>query len=137
MGSTSSRVLASTRCDVLIARRMPAAGKVVAGIDGSKDAMKAMQKAVTWARILGKPLELVFVYDPYFHTRVFKTMSGSLSPQRQEEVGLAKQEQLHEELVDEGLGRLYRSFLDQALERYRAGEKRFRQEHPCPADPGP
>jgi nucleotide-binding universal stress UspA family protein len=120
MGSTSTRVLNSARCDVLIARRMPAAGKVVAGIDGSKDAMKAMQKAVTWARILGKQLELVSVYDPYFHTRVFKTMSGALSPERQEQVGLARQETLHEELVDDGLGKLYRSFLDQALERCRA-----------------
>ena len=120
MGSTSTRVLSSARCDVLIARRMPAAGKVITGIDGSKDAMKAMQKAVTWARILGKPLELVSVYDPYFHTRVFKTMSGALTPERQEQVGLAKQETLHEQLVDEGLGRLYRSFLDQALDRCRA-----------------
>lgn len=120
MGSTSARVLASTRCDVLIARRIPAAGKVVIGIDGSREAMKALQIAVTWARILGKPLELVSSYDPYFHTQVFKTMSGALSPERQEEVGLAKQEKLHGQIVDEGLGRLYQSFLDQALDRCRA-----------------
>jgi len=120
MGSTSARVLSSARCDVLIARRNPGAGKVIVGIDGSRDAMKAMQKALTWARILGKPLDLVSVYDPYFHTQVFKTMSGALSPERQQEVGLAKQEKLHEQIVDEGLGRLYRSFLDQALERCHA-----------------
>jgi nucleotide-binding universal stress UspA family protein len=120
MGSTSARVLGSSRCDVLVARRTPAAGKVVAGIDGSREAMRAMQKAVMWARILEKPLELVAAYDPYFHAQVFKTMAGALSRERQEQVGLAKQETLHEELVDEGLGKLYRSFLDQAAERCRA-----------------
>jgi nucleotide-binding universal stress UspA family protein len=119
MGSTSARVLTSTRCDVLIARRILGAGKVVIGIDGSREAMKAMEKAATWARILGKSLELVSVYDPFFHTQVFKTMSGALSPERQKEVGLAKQETLHEQLVDEGLGRLYQSFLDRALDKCR------------------
>jgi nucleotide-binding universal stress UspA family protein len=117
LGSTSARVLAGTRCDVLIARRIPVAGKVVVGIDGSAEAGEALKKGAAWSRILGKQLELVSVYDPYFHTQVFQTMSGALSPERQEEVGLAKQETLHEELVDEGLGKLYQSFLDKALDQ--------------------
>lgn len=117
LGSTSARVLTGTRCDVLIARRTPAAGKVVVGIDGSAEAGEALEKGAAWSRILGKQLELVSVYDPYFHTRVFQAMSGALSPERQEEVGLAKQETLHEELVDEGLGKLYQSFLDKALDQ--------------------
>jgi nucleotide-binding universal stress UspA family protein len=114
LGSTAGRVLAGARCDVLIARRSPAAGRVVVGIDGSGEAGAALRTGAAWARMFARPLELVSVYDPFFHAQVFQTMSGALSPERQEEVGLAKQEALHEELVDEGLGRLYRTYLDEA-----------------------
>jgi hypothetical protein len=41
-------------------------------------------------------------------------MAASFSPERQEEVGLAKQEDLHEQIIDDGLGQLYASFLEQA-----------------------
>jgi hypothetical protein len=72
-----------------------------------------------WTRFLDGRLHLAAAYDPAFHTRVFRTMGRSLSAERQAEVGLNKQEKLHDQIIDDGLGELYRVFLDQALERCR------------------
>jgi nucleotide-binding universal stress UspA family protein len=117
LGSTAGRILLLAQCDVLIVRRSPFQGKVLVGIDGSSDALAALRKAAQWGRTLGKSLNLVSVYDPYFHDQVFKTMAQALSPERQQEVGLSKQEALHEKLINEGLAKLYQSFLDQAHEK--------------------
>lgn len=117
LGSTTGRVLRLAQCDVLIVRRSPIKGKVLVGIDGSSEALAALRKAINWGRALGKSLQLVAVYDPYFHNQVFKTMARSLSPERQQEVGLAEQETLHEQFIDGGLEKLYQSFLSQAHEQ--------------------
>jgi nucleotide-binding universal stress UspA family protein len=86
---------------------------------------------MVWARTLDRELDLTAVYDPFFHDQVFKTMAASFSPERQEEVGLVKQEELHEQIIDDGLGELYRIFLDQAAGRTREdgleAEARLRQ----------
>ena len=117
LGSTAQRVLRFAHCDVLIARRPMNSGGIITGIDGSDDAMAAFRKAVVCSRTLGKQLTLVAAYDPHFHTTIFKTMAGALSQERQEEVGVVKQETLHEEIIDDGLGKLYQSFLDNAHEK--------------------
>jgi nucleotide-binding universal stress UspA family protein len=114
MGSTALRVLRGAPCDVLITRRAPLNGPVLVGIDGSQEALSAMRKATVWSSIEKKPLELAAAYDPYFHNQIFKTMSSSLSPERQKEVNLSSQKSLHEQIIDDGLGKLYRNFLDQA-----------------------
>ncbi len=118
LGSTAARVLRRARCDVLVARaggRSPgSAGPVLAGVDGSAHGEAALRRAVGLARVLDRPLHLAAAYDPAFHRHIFQTMARSLTPDRQAEVGLERQEELHEELIDDGLGTLYRSFLDRA-----------------------
>ena len=116
LGSTVLRVLRQASCDVLVVRRRFGRGKMIVGIDGSSEALSALNKAIVWSRTFEKPLQLAAVYDPFFHDQVFKTMADSLSPERQKEVGLAKQEDLHEQIVDDGLGKLYQTFLEQASE---------------------
>lgn len=117
IGSTALRLLRLAECDCLVTRNRPQNGKVLVGIDGSVEALSALRKAVNWARILEKPVQMAAVYDPFFHDQVFKTMAASLSPDRQAEVGLDKQESLHEQIIDDGLGQLYKTFLDQAFEQ--------------------
>ncbi len=114
LGSTSGRVLRLARCDVLIARCRLTAKAVLVGIDGSEEALTALRKAAVWTRAHKKSLRLSSVFDPNFHTQVFKTMASALSPERQEEVGLSKQASLHDQIIDEGLGDLYQGFIDQA-----------------------
>lgn len=119
LGSTALRVLRLASCDVFIARQMLRGGNVLVGIDGSQDALLSLRKAIIWSRSFGKNLKLAAAYDPKFHVQVFTAMADSLSPERQEEVGLSKQEELHKQIIDDGLGKLYKSFLDQALESCR------------------
>jgi nucleotide-binding universal stress UspA family protein len=65
-----------------------------------------------------KPIHIVAAYDPNFHTQVFGTVARSLSPERQEEFGLIEQERLHNEIINEGLEKLYAGFLHEAEHRF-------------------
>jgi nucleotide-binding universal stress UspA family protein len=112
LGSTATRVLRHAKCDVLIARRPLGDEGILVGIDGSDQAMAALQKGAILAKTLKRSLHVATAYDPGFHSDVFKTMAHALSAERQEEVGLTRQMNLHEEFIDGVLGNLYQSFLD-------------------------
>lgn len=117
LGGTAGRVLRLAGCDVLLARSVPRNGRILAGIDGSPEALAAAQKAALWADCLKGSVCLAAAYDPFFHRDVFHTIAGSLSPWRRQEIGLDKQRRLHEELIDRGLAELYLGFLKQAATR--------------------
>jgi nucleotide-binding universal stress UspA family protein len=118
LGGTTSRVLANAPCDVLIARRAMHGGPILTGVDGSEEALEAAARAVALGGATHRPIHVAAVYDPQFHTRVFVTMSRSLSAERQAEVGLANQEQLHDDIINDGLGKLYAEFLKEAEHRF-------------------
>lgn len=118
LGSTALRVLRKADCDVLIARRAETAGNgpVLIGVDGSDHALAALQKAVRLSTVLNRRLQVAAAYDASFHQAVFKTMARSMSAARQREVGLDRQESLHEDLIDKSLEVLYGNYLVQAAE---------------------
>jgi nucleotide-binding universal stress UspA family protein len=117
LGGTTTHVLANAPCDVLVARRPPGSGPILTGVDGSAAALKSAAIAVALGQKMNKPISLTAAYDPEFHTRVFVTMAHSLSPERQEQVGLANQEKLHDDIINDGLGKLYGEFLREAQGR--------------------
>jgi nucleotide-binding universal stress UspA family protein len=114
LGGTTTRVLHGAPCDVLVARRAPGDGPILTGVDGSDAALNAVGTAVDLGRTIEKPVHLVAAYDPDFHTHVFSAVGESLSPERQEQVGLAGQEALHDDIINDGLGKLYSGFLRDA-----------------------
>ncbi len=114
LGGTTTRVLHNSPCDVLIARRAPGDGPALIGVDGSVAALNAVDKAVDIGRKMDKSVRLVAAYDPDFHTHVFSAVGQSLSPERQQQVGLAGQEALHDDIINDGLGKLYSEFLRDA-----------------------
>ncbi len=117
LGSTAGRLLRLSPGDVLLVRGLPDADRpIIAGFDGSLEAGEALRKACFWAKTLSKPLIVTAVYNPYLHLSVFKKMAQALSSDRQEKIGLQKQEELHDQIIDDGLGDLYKTFLDQAKE---------------------
>jgi nucleotide-binding universal stress UspA family protein len=120
LGGTTSRVLHGAPCDMLIARCTPQAGPVLTGVDGSAEALKAVAKAVELGRAMKRPVRMVAAYDPDFHTHVFGAVARSLTPERQKEVGLAGQGKLHDEIINDGLGKLYTEFLCEAEQRFSA-----------------
>ena len=118
LGGTTTRVLQNAPCDVLITRSSPHSGPILTGVDGSETALRAVDKAVALGRAMKRPVHMTAVYDPDFHTHVFNVMAQSLSSQTQEQIGLEGQEQLHDDIINDGLGTLYKGFLEQARERY-------------------
>ncbi|MEW6521797.1 MAG: universal stress protein [Thermodesulfobacteriota bacterium] len=117
LGSTAVRVLRRAPGDILIARaaRRETPGKVImACVDGSLPAAAAMRKAVKLACAMHGELHLFSAYDTAFHRTIFKTMARSLSVERQREIGLDRQETVHEELIDKSLQSLYGSYVDKA-----------------------
>ncbi|EFK07920.1 universal stress family protein [delta proteobacterium NaphS2] len=112
IGSTAVRVLRMAGCDVLIARRKMSSERILVGLDGSGEALNALDKSVSWAKALNKPLHIASAYDPFFHGKIFNTMATALSSERQQDVGLNNQQSLHDNLIDEGLGKLYQRFLE-------------------------
>ena len=118
LGGTTTRVLYSAPCDVLIARSKPKNGPILTGVDGSTEALRSVAKAVKLGSALKKPVRMVAAYDPAFHTHVFGAVAESLSPERQKEAGLAGQEKLHDDIINDGLGKLYTDFLNEAVQRF-------------------
>jgi nucleotide-binding universal stress UspA family protein len=118
LGGTTLRVLYNAPCDVLVVRRAPADGPLLAGVDGSSHAVNAVTKTVKLAQALGRTVHLTAAYDPDFHTRVFDAMAHSLSPESREQVNLTGQQKLHDEIINDGLGKLYADFLDDAAKRF-------------------
>lgn len=114
LGSTAARVLRMARVDLLIVRHEEIGSCILAGIDGSEEALRAAMKAADLARLMKLPLHLAASYDLELHREVFKTLAHAISVERQEEVGLSKQETLHETIIDDGLRNLYMRFLEQA-----------------------
>jgi nucleotide-binding universal stress UspA family protein len=118
LGGTTTRVLHNAPCDVLVARRAPDKGPVLTGVDGSDEALRAVAKAVALGRAMERSVRLIAAYDPDFHTHVFSAVGKSLSPERQQQVGLAGQERLHDDIINDGLGKLYSDFLREAERRF-------------------
>jgi nucleotide-binding universal stress UspA family protein len=118
LGSTVLRVLRRAPCDVLITRaKTPGCSgrPAIACTDGSNRAGPALRKAAAVAASLAMELHLFAAYDVEFHKAIFKTMARSLSATRQREIGLDRQEALHEELIDKSLEALYSTFLQDGI----------------------
>ena len=70
--------------------------------------------AVNLAKLVSGELHGVAVYDPYFHLGVFKTISGSLPEKDKQRFDFPAQEKLHDEIIDQGLEKIYASGVNQA-----------------------
>ncbi|MBI4772717.1 MAG: universal stress protein [Deltaproteobacteria bacterium] len=55
-------------------------------------------------------------YDPDFHTQLFKSMACSVPAERIEAIGLKRQEEVHDQIINDGLGTLYSRFLEKAVQ---------------------
>ncbi len=118
LGSTAERVLLySQGMDVLLMRSpWSFAGKsILVGIDGSVDSYYAMMRAIEIAKAFNAQIEAVSVYDPFFHSMVFKRISKSLPEKAKEHFDLSAQEKIHDDVIDEGLKRLYSDGLKKGI----------------------
>ncbi|MFQ5683692.1 MAG: universal stress protein [Candidatus Binatia bacterium] len=114
IGSVCERVVRRIRTDVLVVKNtLPMnSGKIVVAVDGSPQAYAGLKAALALARVFNKEIEVISVYDPNFHQVMFQNISGVLSKKAASVFRFKEQERLHEEIINDGLAKIYRSHLE-------------------------
>ncbi len=117
IGSVCERVIRNVSTHVLVVKdnKVPA-GKIVAAVDGSRQSVAALEKAIELGKLFNSEVEAVSVFDPHYHTVAFKSLVGVLSKEAGEKFRFKDQAQLHDEVIDKGLKKVYESYLDEAAE---------------------
>jgi nucleotide-binding universal stress UspA family protein/predicted Zn-ribbon and HTH transcriptional regulator len=120
IGSVCERVTRRVQRDVLVIKHLevPVAGgeTIVVGIDGSPQCFGGLKTAIELSKAFHKPIEVVSVYDPFLHYVAFNGIVDVLSEQASKVFRFKEQEQLHEEIIDTGLAKIYQSHLEVARE---------------------
>jgi len=116
LGSVVERFVRGTEKDTLVVKTPEpdeaGCGAIVAALDGSPQSFHGLRLGIALSKALGRPVEAVAVYDPYLHYALFKSIVGVLSAEAAQVFRFREQEQLHEEIIDSGLARIYQSHLD-------------------------
>jgi len=124
IGSVCERVTRRVQRDVLVIKHLAdpvACGEtIVVGIDGSPQCFAGLKTAIELSKAFHKPIEVVSVYDPFLHYVAFNGIVDVLSEQASKVFRFKEQEQLHEEIIDTGLAKIYQSHLEVAREIARA-----------------
>ena len=124
IGSVCERVTRRVQRDVLVIKHLAdpvACGEtIVVGIDGSPQCFDGLKTAIELSKAFHKPIEVVSVYDPFLHYVAFNGIVDVLSEQASKVFRFKEQEQLHEEIIDTGLAKIYQSHLEVAREIARA-----------------
>jgi nucleotide-binding universal stress UspA family protein len=118
LGSLTERVLLFRKTSDLLILRQPWVFKnrpVVVGIDGSQNSYLALTRAIQIAQAYQTTVEAVAVYDPFFHVGVFRVIADALPEADQKRFDFPAQEQLHDEIIDKGLEKLYREGLERGV----------------------
>ncbi len=117
IGGVCERVIRKVRIDVLaIKNSKPIQEKIVVAIDGSDHSFSAFHKGLVLTKAFNLKMEALSVYDPHFHRRAFKALVGLLSEEREKRFRFKEQETLHDEIIDDGLGKVYQAYLNRAVD---------------------
>ncbi|HLV99691.1 MAG TPA: universal stress protein [Ktedonobacterales bacterium] len=116
IGSVCERVLRRIRADTLVIKDTRPLGEqrdgtIAVAIDGSPQSFGGLKIALELGRALNRPVEAIAVYDPYLHYSVFNSIVDVLSQEASKVFRFKEQEQLHEEIIDTGLAKIYESHL--------------------------
>jgi len=116
LGSVTERFVRRMTTDTLVVRNHDALrdqqGAIVVGLDGSPQSFQGLKIGIALAKGLGRPLHAVAVYDPYLHYAMFNGIVGVLNEKASKIFRFKEQEQLHEEIIDTGLAKIYQSHLE-------------------------
>jgi nucleotide-binding universal stress UspA family protein len=117
IGTVCERVVRRSPIDVLVIRDAERAigdGPIVVGLDGSPRSFGALMTGLDMGRRLGTAVHAVAAYDPYYHYVAFNKINDVLSEEAGKVFRFKEQEKLHEELIDEGIAKIYQSHLEVA-----------------------
>lgn len=117
IGSVCERVVRRASIDVFVAkdrRRAIGDGPIVIGMDGSPKSFGAMKTAIDIGKRLNIPVHVVAAYDPFYHYVAFNKISTVLDEEAGKVFRFKEQEELHEELIDDGIAKIYQAHLNVA-----------------------
>ena len=118
IGGVCERVVRRINTDTLVVRDLESIeeseGNILVGIDGSPESFSGLKTAIQLGRKFNKQVEAVGVYDPYLHYIVFNSVVNVLTERAARTFRFKEQEQLHEEVIDTGLAKIYQSHLEVA-----------------------
>src|SRR5581483_11568845 len=116
LGSVTERFVRRVPVDTLVVRSVAPPegqqGAIVVGLDGSPQSFYGLKVGIALAKALRRPLHALAVYDPYLHYAMFNGIVGVLTEQASKVFRFKEQEQLHEEIIDTGLAKIYQSHLE-------------------------
>jgi nucleotide-binding universal stress UspA family protein len=116
LGSVTERFVRKVSRDILVVRNhdrlRDAQGAIVVCLDGSPQSFHGLRIGLALSKALGRPVQAVGVYDPYLHYAMFNGIVGVLSEKASKIFRFKEQEQLHEEIIDTGLAKIYQSHLE-------------------------
>src|SRR6059036_3000244 len=116
LGSVTERFVRRVPKDTLVVRNADRLsglqGAIVVGLDGSPQSFHGLKLGIFLAKALGRPLQAIAVYDPYLHYAMFNGIVGVLNEKASKIFRFKEQEQLHEEIIDTGLAKIYQSHLE-------------------------
>ena len=118
IGGVCERVVRRIHTDTLVVRDLDPIeehdGNILVGIDGSPESFSGLKTAIQLGHKFNKQVEAVGVYDPYLHYIVFNSVVNVLTERAARTFRFKEQEQLHEEVIDTGLAKIYQSHLEVA-----------------------
>ncbi len=117
IGTVAERVVRRSPIDTFVIRDPNLSlgdGPIVVGIDGSPLSYGALMTALDLAARTGAEVRAVAAYDPYYHYVAFNKIAGVLSEEAGKVFRFKEQEALHEELIDDGIAKIYQSHLEVA-----------------------
>jgi len=117
LGSCCERVVRKIRTDALIVKEQkPYPEKILVAVDGSEQSFRGLKVGLMLAKSFFSDIEVVSTYDPYFHQVAFTSIARVLSEEARELFRFKEQEQIHEEIINKGLAKIYRRNLEKASE---------------------
>ena len=117
IGSVCERVVRRVNRNILVLKNAkPIEGKIVVAIDGSGTSFNAVKVAAGLAKEFNTKLEIVSAFDPEYHRVAFKGIADVLSAEAGKIFKFNEQEQLHEDIIDNRMAKLYQNHLEEALE---------------------
>ncbi|MFK5986299.1 MAG: universal stress protein [Pseudomonadota bacterium] len=117
IGTVCERVVRRSNIDTLVIKQPDKSikdGPLIAAIDGSKQSYAALITAFKLAQQWNIPVNVVSAFDPYYHYVAFNRIASVLSDEAGKVFKFKEQEQLHEEIIDDGLAKIYQGHLEVA-----------------------
>ncbi len=117
IGTVCERVTRRSNIDTLVIKNPQRAikkGPIVVAVDGSALSYGGLLTGYTLAKEWQVPLHVISAYDPYYHYVAFNRIAGVLSEEAGKVFRFKEQEQLHEDIIDAGLAKIYQGHLEVA-----------------------